>query len=267
MTVEEYQIAQLYSVAQASKNETGGGEGIEVLKNEPFSVTHNPPETPLLGGRYTDGQYTHKIYRIQSKVPNFVRWFAPAGSLEFHEKAWNGYPYCRTVITNPDYMKDNFFLKIETLHSPDRGTQDNAHQLPPDLLSKREVHIIDIANDPVSRSDYKEEWDPTKYKSHKTGRGPLQGKWIDSVQPVMCAYKLVTVKFQWFGLQNKVERFVGRTENRLFLNFHRQVFCWTDEWFGMTMKDIRDLEDRTKTELDEQMNTGEVRGTKPEDDE
>ena len=27
MTVEEYNIAQLYAVAEASKNETGGGEG------------------------------------------------------------------------------------------------------------------------------------------------------------------------------------------------------------------------------------------------
>lgn len=39
----QYQVAQLYSVAEASKNETGGGEGIEVLKNEPFD------NYPLLG--------------------------------------------------------------------------------------------------------------------------------------------------------------------------------------------------------------------------
>lgn len=43
LTVEEYQVAQLYSVAEVSKNETGGGEGIEVLKNEPFK------DFPLLG--------------------------------------------------------------------------------------------------------------------------------------------------------------------------------------------------------------------------
>ncbi|CAG9104045.1 unnamed protein product [Plutella xylostella] len=36
LTVEEYQVAQLYCVAEVSKNETGGGEGIEVVKNEPF---------------------------------------------------------------------------------------------------------------------------------------------------------------------------------------------------------------------------------------
>ena len=32
----QYQVGQLYSVAEASKNETGGGEGVEVLVNEPY---------------------------------------------------------------------------------------------------------------------------------------------------------------------------------------------------------------------------------------
>ena len=62
MTVEEYQMAQLYSVAEASKNETGGGEGVEVIKNEPYD------DHPLLNGKFTKGQYTYKIYRLESKV-------------------------------------------------------------------------------------------------------------------------------------------------------------------------------------------------------
>lgn len=60
MSVEEYQVGQLWSVAEASKQETGGGEGVEVLKNEPFK------DFPLLNGRYSSGQYTHKIYHLQS---------------------------------------------------------------------------------------------------------------------------------------------------------------------------------------------------------
>lgn len=89
----QYQVAQLYSVAEMSKNETGGGEGIEVLKNEPFK------DHPLLNGKYCSGQYTYKIYHLTSKVPSFIRLLAPKGSLEIHEEAWNAYPYCRTVIT------------------------------------------------------------------------------------------------------------------------------------------------------------------------
>ena len=41
-----------------------------------------------------------------------------------------------------------------------------------------------------------------------------------------------------------------------------QVFCWTDKWHGMTMEDIRALEEKTKAELDEERAKGEIRGTK-----
>jgi hypothetical protein len=52
-----------------------------------------------------------------------------------HEVAWNAHPvYCRTVITNPGYMKDNFTLKIETMCLPDRGDSENAHELNPEQL-------------------------------------------------------------------------------------------------------------------------------------
>ena len=37
---------------------------------------------------------------------------------------------------------------------------------------------------------------------------------------------------------------------RLFRNFHRQVYCWLDEWYGLTMEDIRQLEEKTKADLD-----------------
>ena len=74
LLVFQYQVAQLYSVAEASKENTGGGEGIEVLKNEPFDCSEGStcpielnPETPLCAGDqvYTKGQYTHKIYHLQ----------------------------------------------------------------------------------------------------------------------------------------------------------------------------------------------------------
>lgn len=35
----------------------------------------------------------------------------------------------------------------------------------------RDVIHIDIANDPITSSDFKEHEDPTKFKSVKTGRG------------------------------------------------------------------------------------------------
>ncbi|XP_039297700.1 phosphatidylinositol transfer protein alpha isoform isoform X2 [Nilaparvata lugens] len=260
LTVDEYQVAQLYSVAEASKNETGGGEGIEVLKNEPFS------DHPLLGGKYHKGQYTYKIYHLASKVPAYIRLMAPKGALEIHEEAWNAYPYCKTVITNPNYMKEKFVICIETLHVGDAGDSNNVHELPPEKLKQREVVHIDIGNDPVSTGDYKKDEDPSLFKSEKTGRGPLTGKWIEKVDPVMTCYKLVTVEFKWFGLQTRVENFIQKSERRLFTTFHRQVFCWMDRWHGLTMEDIREIEEKTKEELDKQRNVGQVRGMKADGD-
>lgn len=125
------------------------------------------------------------------------------------------------------------------------------HELPPDKLKVRDVVNIDIANDSIASSDYKEDEDPTKFKSLKTGRGPLNTKdWKNNVQPVMTCYKLVTCEFKWFGLQTRVENFIQKSERRLFTNFHRQVFCWIDRWYGLTMEDIRAIEENTKEELD-----------------
>lgn len=101
MTVEEYHVAQLWTVIEASKDETGGGEGVEILVNEPFSPDsqYAPPKALPGGEAHSRGQYTHKNYHLASKVPGFIRVLAPAQSLSVKEVAWNAFPYCRTVIT------------------------------------------------------------------------------------------------------------------------------------------------------------------------
>lgn len=70
----------------------------------------------------------------------------------------------------------------------------------------------------------------------------------------MTCYKLVTCEFKWFGLQSRVESLIQKSERRLFTSFHRQVFCTMDKWHGLTMADIRAIEDKTKHELDKVLN-------------
>ena len=41
---------------------------------------------------------------------------------------------------------------------------------------------INIANDPVSSIDYKEEFDPAKFRFKKTNGGPLGFDWIDQLR-------------------------------------------------------------------------------------
>lgn len=79
--------------------------------------------------------------------------------------------------------------------------------------------------------------------------------------PLMCCYKLVEAEFKWWGIQNRVETLIHNQEKRLFTTFHRQLFCWIDNWHGLTMADIRRLEDETKADLEKMIASGEVKGT------
>ncbi len=60
-----------------------------------------------------------------------------------------------------------------TLFFPDFYAQ--ALNLDSKMIKKRQVEFIDIAMDPVET--YVEDEDPTKFKSQKTGRGPLEEGW------------------------------------------------------------------------------------------
>ena len=91
--------------------------------------------------------------------------------------------------------------------------------------------VFSFSNLQVTPGDYKPDEDPKTFTSTKTGRGPLTSPtWKNEVEPVMTCYKLVTIEFKWWGIQKKVEDFIFQTEKRLFLNQHRQVFCWIDKW-------------------------------------
>lgn len=62
--------------------------------------------------------------------------------------------------------------------------------------------------------------DPRHFKSKKTARGLLQEGWRDTQDPIMCSYKLVTVKFEVWGLQTRVEQFVHKV---IFIPLHMHI--------------------------------------------
>ncbi|KAJ0084433.1 hypothetical protein Patl1_30773 [Pistacia atlantica] len=87
MSLEEYHIAQMYMVMKMQQQNSNGDEGVEVLENRPFE-----------NDVYGRGQFTSKIYRLQSKAPAWLTTFAPADALVMQEEAWNAYPRCKTGI-------------------------------------------------------------------------------------------------------------------------------------------------------------------------
>lgn len=131
--------------------------------------------------------------------------------------------------------------------------------------------VIDIVKDQLYGADYVKEEDPTLFISQKTNRGPLYDGWIadywdevrDKMQPtsknmaLMCAYKLCRVEFRYWGMQTKLEKFIHDTALRkTMVRAHRQAWAWQDEWHGLTMDDIREIERQTQVALQKKMGDG-----------
>ncbi|XP_056350144.1 membrane-associated phosphatidylinositol transfer protein 1 isoform X2 [Oenanthe melanoleuca] len=245
MSLEEYQVAQLYMIQKKSREESSGeGSGVEILANRPYS-----------DGPGGSGQYTHKIYHVGSHIPSWFRALLPKAALQVEEESWNAYPYTRTRYTCP--FVEKFSIEIETYYRPDAGQQTNIFNLSVAEKRQRILDTIDIVRDPISPGEYKPEEDPKLYHSSKTGRGPLGDDWLETAAaggPLMCAYKLCKVEFRYWGMQSKIEQFIHDVGLRkVMLRAHRQAWCWQDEWTDLTMEDIRQLEEETARMLAQKM--------------
>jgi len=230
LTLEEYRLGQRYSAARVSKEATTGKDGVEVLETTNY-VDETTGET---------GLYTFKVYYLDGYVPGWLRPLLPASAMQLHEKAWDRFPYCKTVITNP-FLGEKFSFEIESMHAPDLGEQYNILQITDKkVLKKKEIQFLDIAKDqPLNPKYYKAEEDPSKVGNKRFG--PLSDGWQKVLTPVMCCYKLVSIRAKIWGLQTRCEEFMINMERDIFLKFHQQIFVWFDDWYGKSEDEINKL--------------------------
>lgn len=263
LTVEEYRVAQLFMIAKKSRQESHGeGSGVEILVNEPY--TDGP-------GPEGKGQYTHKVYHVGSHLPGWLKSLIPKSALSVEEEAWNAYPYTKTRFTCP--FVEKFSIEVETYYYNDGGSQENVFNLSKSEMKQREVDLIDVVKDQLYGADYVEDEDPRKYVSQKTSRGPLGDNWIaeysdmckdkntplSNGEAIMCAYKLCKVEFRYWGMQTKIEKFIHDIALRkTMLRAHRQAWAWMDEWWGLTIEDIRNIEKETQSLLAKKYGQGET---------
>ncbi|KFQ34252.1 Cytoplasmic phosphatidylinositol transfer protein 1, partial [Mesitornis unicolor] len=219
LTTEEYRVGQLYTISKHSHQESEKGEGVEVVKNEPH-------EDPVHG----TGQFTEKRVHLSSKLPSWARAVTPR-IFYITEKAWNYYPY--TITADSCSLQCSFLPKfsiyIETKYEDNCGDSENIF-CSDKILGDHEVTFLDIAFDEIPERYYRSLEDPRFFSSAKTGRGPLREGWRQHTKPIMCSYKLVSVKFEVWGLQTRVEQFVHKVIRDILLIGHRQAFAWVDEW-------------------------------------
>ncbi|KAG4198257.1 hypothetical protein ERO13_A05G074866v2 [Gossypium hirsutum] len=234
MSLEEYRVAQTFMVLKMQQQSTNEAEGVEVLENKGFE-----------DDVYGKGQYTSKLYRLQSKAPSWLTTLAPKDALIMQEESWNAYPRCKQVYNCPYFAK--LSVTIETIHLEDNGKSENVHGLNKEQLAARQVEFIDITMPTTDYWSYavgNGNFDFSTFKSEKTGRGPLLEGWQENCNPVMTAYKLVIIKAPYWGFGGKLEQALLAGERALFVESHRNCFGWIDEWYGMTVEQLSELEEQ-----------------------
>lgn len=250
-SLQQYQVGNLYMTAQRSREETGGGEGVEVVKNEPFQ---NEKES---------GQYTYKIMHFRSKIPPFMRWAMPDKYCHCHEYSYNAYPHFSTEYKQPG-MGDDMYMVVESRHFPyTKGGEipENAMGLDKKELKKRKVVYLDILDSKPKPE--KKEWDLHDFTCPLAGiNEPLKGHpkhkvdeekvphWAQNYDgEMMIAIKLVKIKFHWRGLQTIVEKFALHPfYHNLFLDAHRALLRWSDKWYPMTLQQVHEFEEQCARE-------------------
>ena len=161
------------------------------------------------------------------------------------------------------------------MHVDDNIAIENVLSLSPEELKHRKVEYLDIRNGKMAKDINKT---AAHFRSTVTGRGPLEIGWEKDpkVKPRMCAYKvrkkqgsavtwvlllfvasplcsprssyrctnvqIVRADFRYFGLQSTIEHKIISSQRELFTDTLAKAFMLLDEWYGMTIEEIRRVE-------------------------
>ena len=88
------------------------------------------------------------------------------------------------------------------------------------------------------------------YKHEESGRGPLLEEWGTKEKEMMTSYKLLRINSGIKLIGGKVDAYLLGIFSELFKSFHRQLFCWMDEWYGCDEAALFELEERIQAECD-----------------
>ncbi|OHT04273.1 Phosphatidylinositol transfer protein beta isoform [Tritrichomonas foetus] len=251
ISLDRFPAAKAYMVHGYVKNSSGGGEGIEIVKNgEPYNENGEK------------GTLNYKIYHVKSQIPGFIRWAVPDRYLHFNEKSYNSYPHCKSLLRVPA-LKDDFILDVESQHIIYTNKMEfpsNYMDMTDEELKMREVIYIDILNgNPYPDSD--PNLDLSNFICPEAGfNTPLTSppgynpnappKWTETFNgPMICVIKVLKFHFKWWGIQTGAENLVAHTfYPKLFTESHRKIVAHMKDWYALTDEDLEKMGEKIHKE-------------------
>jgi hypothetical protein len=234
---------------------------------------------------------------VGSHLPGWIKSLLPKSALTVEEEAWNSYPYTKTRYTCPfvekfsleietyyfpdnGYQENVFGLQGSDLRNRVVDVIDIVKDklTGPDYIREEDPTLYvseKTGRGPLWESWVDDYWNEVKGKTQPTAKN----------MALMCAYKLCRVEFRYWGMQTKLEKFIHDTALRkTMVRAHKQAvsrnhdlhslflissvlhsssstllqFAWIDEWYGLTMEDIREIELQTQLALQRKMGNGGV---------
>jgi hypothetical protein len=236
-TLKDYfRGAKQYTYARKCFEETKGKDGIEVVVEKSYI----DPRTGL------PGIFSEKIYHLDGYFPFWLKKVIPSSALFLIEKSWDVYPYCITQVTSPFFSR--LVFTIESYHSEnDRGHIENYFQVSESEKHRYSKERLDIVTSKYHNSKYYHTNEDVSLmqedSNNNNSKRPFlpNSNWSYTFSPVLCVYKLVTIKFEYFGIQKLTEDYIMNMERDLILRFHRQVYAWSDIWLSLSNDELNKI--------------------------
>lgn len=252
LKVEWCRAAAKYSVNRRTTEESKNGDGFEIVEAGQFNENG------------VTGRYVHRILHFKNQVPDAVRWAVPEKYSHIHEHNRNAFPHYVANFEIPD-IGDKLILNTETKHIDYHSEADipeNIMGFSEAELKKREVIYPDLLN---GKAPKHKEFDLHGFSYPPAGIPVLKCKskklhfhhipqWVQEYEsgPLCLIIKTVKFRFKWPGIQTLVEKIVtGNVFPDVYLDTHRAMVKWIDQWFNLSEQDLINMENKTKDKLAE----------------
>ncbi|KCZ76418.1 hypothetical protein H311_02584 [Anncaliia algerae PRA109] len=220
LTIEEYNIGQLYNVVEMSKENVGTKVKIEVNED------HDHPE-------YGMCRKTVKKMDLSSNLPTMVTIFFPSKLFRLEETSFNNYPECRTFYKSCYANESTFKMSIHSKHL--EGVNENVFDGTHEII---DLNLTDKVHD--------KNYNVKNFVNEKSKKIYLEQGWLENCStaniPHITCHKFITlelncIKEKW--LADKIFYEV----NKFFVKTHQRIYASVDKWHNLTMEDIRKMEE------------------------
>ena len=246
--------AQEYMVAKRQREESGNGEGVELVTREPFSLNDE------------SGMYTHKVYHYKSRIPAIIRWLVPNSLTDFHEEAWGAFPH-EWFRYNVPALEKRISIMMDCYSYPfnkEEGFPDNPAHLTEEELAIREIRYMDIVTMPPIPE--RKDWNLANFSCPEVGieriaepTRPFDSskipEWVESYKgKMMLNVRCIKCKIGIWGIQNKVEKLISETSvPSILLESARAITGWASEWGKMSPEELQEFTRQSDQDVNNQI--------------